>query len=265
MLSSHSEERAMRAEDVMTRAVIAIDPNATVLEAARVMLQHHISGLPVIDKQGKLVGVLSEGDFLRRRETKTERRRSRWLEFLMGPGRMAAEYSHSHGSKVSEVMTADAQTVNENEALEDIVELMERKRIKRVPVMCGGQVVGIITRSNLMHAMVSMARATPPAAGDDATIREHLLAEIQNQQWAPAASLNVVVRDGVVELWGLIVDERQREALKVAAENIPGVKAVKDHLVWIEPTSGVTIEPQEDAAAPPRRPPVVAAFPRPSR
>jgi CBS domain-containing protein len=235
----------MRAEDVMTRDVIAIDPNATVLEAARVMLQHHISGLPVIDKQGKLVGVLSEGDFLRRRETKTERRRSRWLEFLMGPGRIAAEYSHSHGSKVSEVMTTDVQTVNESAALEDIVELMERKRIKRVPVMCGGQVVGIVTRSNLMHAMVSMARAAAPVPAGDAVIREQLLAEIQRQQWAPASTANVVVHDGVVELWGLIVDERQRDALKVAAENIPGVKAVRDHLVWIEPTSGVTIEPQE--------------------
>jgi CBS domain-containing protein len=235
----------MRAEDVMTREVIAIDPNATVLEAARVMLQHHISGLPVIDKEGKLVGVLSEGDFLRRRETKTERRRSRWLEFLMGPGRMAAEYSHSHGSKVSEVMTSEVQTVSETAPLEDIVELMERKRIKRVPVLCGGQVVGIITRSNLMHAMVSMARAAAPAAADDAAIRKQLLAEMDKQEWAPAATTNVVVHDGVVELWGLIVDERQREALKVAAENIPGVKAVKDHLVWIEPSSGVVIEPRE--------------------
>lgn len=237
----------MRAEDVMTRDVIAIDPNATVLEAARVMLQHHISGLPVIDKEGKLVGVLSEGDFLRRRETKTERRRSRWLEFLMGPGRMAAEYSHSHGSKVSEVMTTDVQTVSEMAPLEDIVELMERKRIKRVPVLCGGQVVGIITRSNLMHAMVSMARAAAPVAADDAAIRKQLLAEMEKQEWAPAATTNVVVHDGVVELWGLIVDERQREALKVAAENIPGVKEVKDHLVWIEPSSGVVIEPQQAA------------------
>ena len=235
----------MRAEDVMTRDVIATDPNATVLEAARVMLEHHISGLPVIDKEGRLVGVLSEGDFLRRRETKTERRRSRWLEFLMGPGRIAADYVHSHGNKVSEVMTTDVQTVNETAGLEDIVELMEHKRIKRVPVMCGDQVVGIITRSNLMQAMVSLAREAPPAAPNDAAIRERLLAEIEKQEWAPTATANVVVRDGVVELWGLIVDERQREALKVAAENIPGVKAVKDHLVWIEPTSGVTVEPQQ--------------------
>ena len=142
-------------------------------------------------------------------------------------------------------MTTDVQTVDEDTPLEDIVELMERRRIKRVPVICGGQVVGIVTRSNLMHAMVSLARGAQPAAKDDAAIREQLLAEMQKEQWAPAATTNVVVHDGVVELWGVIIDERQREALKVAAENIPGVKAVKDHLVWVEPTSGMTIEPAD--------------------
>ena len=104
-----------------------------------------------------------------------------------------------------------------------------------------------MTRSNLMHAMVSLARVAQPAAKDDAAIRERLLAEMQKEQWAPAATTNVVVHDGVVELWGVIVDERQREALKVAAENIPGVKAVKDHMVWVEPTSGMTIEPADAA------------------
>jgi len=236
----------MKAEDVMTRDVISIAPDATVLQAARLMLQHHISGLPVVDESGKLVGVLSEGDFLRRRETRTEHKRSRWLEFIMGPGRIAAEYSHSHGSKVSEVMTTDVHIVADDTPLEEIVELMERKRIKRVPVLCGEQLVGIVTRSNLMHAMVSMARVAQPAAKDDGTIREALLAEIQKADWAPVAMTNVVVRDGVVELWGTIVDERQREALKVAAENIPGVKGVNDHLVWIEPTTGMVIEPRDE-------------------
>src|SRR5665647_3439886 len=159
---------AMNANDVMTRNVISVAPDMTVLQAARLMLQHHISGLPVIDKAGKLVGVLSEGDFLRRRETRTERRRSRWLEFLMGPGRTAAEYTHSHGSKVPEVMTTEVKTVGEDTPLEDIVELMERHRIKRVPVVRGAAVVGIVTRSNLMHAMVSLVRKAPPTAMDDA-------------------------------------------------------------------------------------------------
>jgi CBS-domain-containing membrane protein len=239
----------MQARDVMTRSVISIDPNCTVLQAARLMLQHHISGLPVVDAAGNLVGILSEGDFLRRRETQTERRRSRWLEFLMGPGRMAAEYSHSHGSKVSEVMTTQVQTADEGASLDDVVQLMERHHIKRVPVMHAGKLVGIVTRSNLMHAMVSLARAAPVAESDTA-IRERLLAEVKKQAWAPTSMIDVVVRDGVVELWGTIFDERQREALKIAAENIPGVKAVKDNLAWVEPVSGMVIEPKEAAAAP---------------
>jgi CBS domain-containing protein len=238
----------MKARDIMTHCVISVSPNATILQAARTMLRHRISGLPVVDAD-TLVGILSEGDFLRRRETRTERRRSRWLEFLMGPGKIAAEYAHSHGSKVAEVMTTEVQTVNEDASLEDIVELMEKHRIKRVPVMHGGKMVGIITRSNLMHAIVSLARDVSPAAKDDTAIRERLLAEMQKQEWAPVATTNVVVRGGVVELWGVIIDERQREALKVAAENIAGVKAVVDHLVWIEPTSGMTIEPKDEKLA----------------
>lgn len=237
----------MKAKDVMTSTVISVQPNATILQAARQMLQHHISGLPVIDHSGEIVGILSEGDFLRRRETGTERKRSRWLEFLMGPGKIAVDYTHSHGSKATEVMTTNVYTVIEDTNLEDIVELMERRRIKRVPVMRGKKVVGMVTRSNLMHAMVSLARAEPKSAKDDTAIREALLAEMQKESWAPAAMANVVVRDGVVELWGVIIDERQREALKVAAENVPGVKAVKDHLVWVEPTSGMVIEPRDEA------------------
>jgi CBS domain-containing protein len=238
----------MNASDIMTPDVISADPDATVLQAARYMLQHHISGLPVIDKTGNLVGILSEGDFLRRRETGTERRPSRWLEFLMGPGKMAAEYIHTHGSKVSEVMTTEVHTVNEDTPIEKIVEVMEKRRIKRVPVLHAKKVVGIVTRSNLMHAMVSLARTERKAINDDATIRQKLLAEIKKEKWALASMINVVVRDGVVELWGAIVDERQGEALRVAAENIPGVKEVKDHLAWVEPASGVIIEPRDKAA-----------------
>ena len=237
----------MKAKDVMTSTVISVQPNATILQAAQQMLQHHISGLPVITQSGEIVGILSEGDFLRRREIATERRHSRWLEFLMGPGKLAVEYAHSHGSKVAEVMTTEVHTVTEDTSLEDIVELMERRRIKRVPVMRGKKVVGMVTRSNLMRAMVSLARAEQKPANDDATIRETLLAEMQKESWAPAAMVNVVVRDGIVELWGVVIDERQREALKVAAENIPGVRAVKDHMVWLEPTSGMVIEPRNVA------------------
>jgi len=239
----------MKASDVMTPDVISADPDATVLQAARYMLQHHISGLPVIDKTGTLVGILSEGDFLRRRETHTDRRPSRWLEFLMGPGKLAAQYTHTHGSKVSEVMTTKVHAITEDTPLEKIVELMERYRIKRVPVLRRKKVVGIVTRANLMHAMVSLARGGSKATTSDAAIRQKLLAELKSEKWALASMINVVVHEGVVELWGMIVDDRQREALVVAAENIPGVRDVKDHLTWVEPTSGVVIEPRDEVHA----------------
>ena len=237
----------MRANEIMTPGVISADPEATILQAARYMLQHHISGLPVIDKSGALVGILSEGDFLRRREIQTEQRPSRWLEFLMGPGKMAAEYTHTHGSKVSEVMTTRVHSVSEDTPIEKIVELMEKRRIKRVPVLRGNKVVGIVTRANLMHAMVSLARLEPKSEKNDSTIRQKLLSELKKEKWALASMINVVVHNGVVELWGTIVDDRQREALIVAAENTPGVKDVKDHLAWVEPTSGVVMEPSDDA------------------
>jgi len=213
------------------------------------MLQHNISGLPVVDDARNLVEIVTEGDFLRRQETGTQRHRPRWLEFIIGPGKLASEYTHASGRKIGEVMTEAVYTATEDMPLEQAVHLMERHRIKRVPVMRGKKVVGMVTRSNLMHAMVSLARAEPRSAKDDAGIREALRAEMQKESWAPVAMVNAVVRDGVVELWGVIIDDRQRDALKVAAENIPGVKAVKDHLVWIEPTSGMVIEPRGEAAA----------------
>jgi CBS domain-containing protein len=229
----------VKAKDVMTSAVISVEPETTVLEAARRMLQNHISGLPVVDKAGNLVGIVSEGDFLRRGETDTAQKYSGLLEFLLGPGKAAGQYIHSHGRKVGEVMSNYVHVVEEDTDLEDVVELMERKRIKRVPVVRKNKMIGIITRSNLMHAMVSLARSAPKTASNDAIIRERLVDELAKEKWAPKATTNIVVLNGVVELWGTVFDDRQREALKVAAENIPGVKAVKDHLVWLEPATGM--------------------------
>ncbi|HZD91157.1 MAG TPA: CBS domain-containing protein, partial [Pseudolabrys sp.] len=168
---------------------------------------------------------------------------------IMGPGRMAEEYIHSHGSKVSEAMTTALQTASEDTSLEDVVKLMEKNRIKRVPVMHGARMVGIITRANLMRAMIGLAREAKPVKASDSAIREQMLKTMQEQTWAPTAMVDVQVHDGVVELWGTILDERQRDALKVAAENVAGVKGVKDHLAWIEPVSGTIIESQDGAAA----------------
>jgi CBS domain-containing protein len=233
----------MKVSDVMTHRVVTVGSAATVAEAARLMLKHGISGLPVVDRKGGLVGMVTEGDLLRRAESGTERHRPHWLEFILGPGRLAKEYVHTHGRKVAEVMTQDVTTVRESATVDKVVELMERRRIKRLPVMRGSKIVGIISRANLLHALAGMEM--PAAAADDATIRRRLVAELERQPWAPRASTNIVVRKGVVHFWGAIFDDREREALKVAAENLPGVKSVQDHMVWVEPMSGMVVETQE--------------------
>ena len=231
----------MKAKDVMTSPVVSVEPDASVLQAVRIMLQRRMSGLPVVDREGRLIGIVTEGDFLRRAETGTQRRRARWLEFLLGPGRLADEYTQSHGRKVSEIMTRDPQTVTEDTPLEDVVRLMEKKQIKRAPVVRGQHVVGIVSRANLLHALAAVSREAKPAEQSDEAIRAALLAELSRQPWAPVALVNPVVRNGVVELWGTITDERERPALVVAAENVPGVKAVRDHLAWVDATSGMVI------------------------
>src|SRR5262249_21245853 len=135
----------MNAKDVMTPNVLSVTPDASIATAARLMLQNKISGLPVVDKSEKLVGIVTEGDFLRRAEIGTQRRRQRWIEFLIGPGRLADEYSHSTGRSVSDVMTHEVHAVNVDTSVEEIVRVMERRRVKRVPVVAGGKIVGIVT------------------------------------------------------------------------------------------------------------------------
>ena len=240
----------MKVKDIMTWPVFSIAPESNVLPAVQLMLKQKISGLPVVDADGKLLGIVTEGDFLRRTETATERRRPRWLQFLVGPGRLADEYVHTHTRKIADVMTTEPITVNEDTPIEQVVHLMEKHRIKRLPVVRDRQLVGIVSRANLLHALASLAPSAPAATASDETIRKSLLAELERQKWAPVGFLNVVVRDGIVQLWGTITDERERQALVVAAQNIPGVKNVQDHLVWVEPMSGVVIGAGGEVLAP---------------
>ena len=240
----------MKAQDVMTQHVIAVGPNDPVTKAVRTMLQNDISGLPVLDVEGQLVGMITEGDLLRRAETATQRKRPRWLEFFVGAGKLADEYVRTHGRKVREVMTADPVSVVEETPLEDVVTLMERRRIKRVPVVRGAKVIGIVSRANLLHALARLSGEAKPASADDKTIRQSLVAELGHEKWAPVGAIEIIVRHGVVDLWGSITDERERQALIVAAENVPGVKAVKDHLAWIDTTTGMCFVPPEEPAEP---------------
>jgi CBS domain-containing protein len=236
----------MKAKDVMTSPVLSVEPDTPILQAVRIMLQRHISGLPVVGSDGRLVGIVTEGDFLRRAETGTQRRRPRWLEFLVGPGRMADEYTRTHGRKVEDIMTADPLTVTEDTPLEEIVEVMEKRRIKRLPVLRGDKVIGIVSRANLLHALAGVAREVKPTVASDQAIRDRVVAELAGQPWAPVSLINVIVRDGIVELWGTITDERERQAMIVVAENVPGVKSVKDHLAWVDALSGMVLYQSDD-------------------
>lgn len=235
----------MRAHQVMTKPVITVTADTSIVDAANVMLRNHISGLPVTDASGKLIGIVSEGDFLRRSEIGTQKKRSRWLSLLAGPGKAATEFVQAHGRKVGEIMTTNPATVTEDTTLDKIVALMEKHHIKRVPVMRGDTVVGIVSRSNLLQAVAGLAREIPGPTADDDQIRDQVTRAICKNEWQPYG-LNVVVNKGVVHLNGVITDERTRQAAVVAAENVPGVKEVHDHLCWVDPMSGTYLPSPED-------------------
>ena len=231
----------MNAGEVMSRNPIAVPAEAALAEALRLMFDHRVSGLPVVDGKAGLVGILTEGDLLRRSELGTAAQRSRWLELLTMPGRLARDYVRTHTRRVEEIMTRDVVSVAEDTPLTEVVRLMERHRIKRVPVLRDGALIGIVSRADLLHALHRLLVAEPETAASDETIRGHVLDKLAQAPWAPHG-LTVDVANGVVTLDGVILDERKRRALRVAAENLPGVKAVADRILWVEPHSGMVFE-----------------------
>jgi CBS domain-containing protein len=232
----------MIASDVMTRNVISVPPDATVADAVEMMLGRGISGLLVVDASGMLAGIVTEGDLLRRDELGTQRRRSWWLRLLASPGRQAADFTRAHGRKVADVMTRDVLSVAADAPLSDIVALMEEHRVKRVPVLDGDRVVGVVSRADLLRALSVAARESRETVADDRTIREHILDTLAHETWVPRTTLNVTVVHGVVDLWGTIGNDQERRAICVMAENAPGVTKVIDHLVFVEAYTGTVIE-----------------------
>ena len=218
----------MKVADVMTSGVISIAPTDSVMKAAHLMLQYDLSGFPVVE-HGKLVGIMSEGDLLRRVEIGTEpHNRPRWIELLF-PGRLAEEYARAHGRTVEEIMTRNVVSVSESASIEEAVRLMEQHHVKRLPVVRGEAVVGIISRADIVRAFIRQSSYAAAAPLSDTAICEKLMATLDNEPWAPRGRVNVIVEQGIVELEGVISDDRQRVALRIAAENIPGVKEVRDH------------------------------------
>jgi CBS domain-containing protein len=231
-------EMTMKAKDVMTHCVVSIGPDAPILEAIGRMISHQVSGMPVIDADGKLAGMVTEGDFLHRAETHTEAPQRRWLELLLGPGSPAEEYSRSHGRSVRDVMSPNVITVDAEAPLGEVVRLMEENAIKRIPVVEDGRVVGIVSRADLMAALAERLTESKKQLVGDAAIRESIIAEMRKQTWCPLHALKVVVRNGVVEVKGTIFDEQQRHALRVLVANVEGVKGFRERLTRLEQASG---------------------------
>ena len=231
----------MRAMDVMTTNVITVGPESSVQEVAKILSERNISGVPVVDAENRLVGIVSEGDLLHRVETGTERRpdrrsgrrRSWWLDTVGSDEELARHYVKSHGRTAKDVMTSEVIWVSDATELADIANLLETKRIKRVPVVRDGKLVGIVSRANLVRALAAAgSRLSADTATDDRTIRQKLLTELQGQDWVHTWAADIIVRDGIVHIW--ISDDRpeqEKQALRIAAENIPGVHGVEEHIV----------------------------------
>ena len=239
----------MKVREVMTPAVATIGEEAAIGDAMRLMLDRKISGLPVVDAGGALIGIVTEGDLMRRAELATQRHRPRWLEFVIGPGRLASDYTLSHGRRVADVMTRTVTTIGAGASLSDAIDLMEKSRVKRLPVLESGRLVGILSRADVMRVFVLLQPSAAPSHLSDEQIERSIRTEINTQPWCPQSVL-VTTRNGSAEISGVITDDRTRDALRVLVQNVPGVTRVVDRLVTVEPLSGFVVALPADVEKP---------------
>ncbi len=226
----------MNVADVMTRDVVFVGPKATIAEIARLMLEHHLSGVPVVE-EGRLLGMVSERDLMRRGEIGTEPAHSRWAALFASEQQAAAEFVHAHGRSAADVMTRKVVAVTPKTPLGAAADLLDRHRIKRLPVVEDGRLVGIVARADLLRALAgALTRPAATPAADDAALRDAVLAALRSQPWGRMATRGtVMVENGTVHLWGTVMDEAERRACVIAAEAVPGVKTVADHMtLWHE-------------------------------
>ena len=221
----------MKASDVMVSKVITVGPNTTVQEIANILLTNRISAVPVVDDLGKLIGIVSEGDLIHRVEAGTERHNSWWLNLLTDRGTLARDFVKSHALRAADVMTKPVITASPDLPLGELASLLEKHRIKRVPIVWNGELVGIVSRANLLQALAARRRdIVIDTKVEDSVLRERVVSELRSKSWAGASQINVIVHDGVVELWGGVELPDEKEALRVAVELTPGVRAVADHI-----------------------------------
>jgi CBS domain-containing protein len=228
----------MQAANVMTFGAATIHPEASIEEAARAMLQNRISGLPVVDGSGKLVGMVTEGDLLRRQPGETDR--PRWLQLLLGSPRSGERIDLGHPQTVADVMTTHVISVREDTPVSQIADLMRRHGIKRVPVLDHGKVIGIVSRADLLVAMARLVEDMPAASTEDRKLRQRVLDALPQEPHGPWRTVNVVVREGVVEVRGATTQPDLRDRMVKAARGVQGVKDVEDRMVVVGPASGRT-------------------------
>jgi CBS domain-containing protein len=221
----------MRAIDVMVHDVVTVRPDTAVAEAIKLLTEHDVSALPVLDSDRNLVGMLSEADLIHRVEIGTEKHRRWWLEAVTGAATLAEEFAKSHGKKVGEIMTTGVVSVSEDTPLSEIAAVLERNGIKRVPVVRDEKLVGIVSRSNLIQALASVIGRIDEHDETDRQIRLDLQARLREQSWTNFGSRNITVNDRVVHLWGLVGSAAERKALLALAEGVPGVSRVSDEMI----------------------------------
>lgn len=220
----------MRAHQIMTQQVITVGADTSIVDAVNTMLHYHVSGLPVVDAAGKLIGIVSEGDFIRRADIGTQPSRGRWLLHLLCASQTAADFVHERGRKVGDIMTPTPLTITEDASLDEIAGIMQSRGVKRLPVIRGDQLVGIVTRSDFLPTVANLALYAPAFSVADGQLRSDILAAIGQAPWRPCR-LKVTVSDGVVNLSGIVRGDDARRATLVAAENVPGVREVHDDLL----------------------------------
>lgn len=221
----------MKASDVMTTKVITVTPSATVQEIAAILLANRISAVPVVDAKGAPVGIVSEGDLLHRVEAGTERHRSWWLDLIADRATVARDFLKSHATRAQEIMTRPVVSISPETPLGEVAALLEKRRIKRVPVVEGGRLVGIVSRANLLQAVAAHKSVAPVATPNDSLLRDRVLGDLRSELADSATHVNVIATGGTVELWGQVETLEEREALRVAAELVPGVQSVVNNIV----------------------------------
>jgi CBS domain-containing protein len=221
----------MKAMDVMVRDVISVTPGDSVEDAINLLTEHDISALPVVDDDDNVVGVLSEADLLHREEIGTEKQHPRWLEAIMPASKLADEFTKSHGHRVEQLMTRDPVTATEEMPLGEIATLLERHRIKRIPIVRDGKLVGIVSRSNLIQALASSLPHSDTSTVSDRKLRVDILDRLHEQSWTDFGERNVIVHGGIVHLWGLVGSAAEHQALIALAEEVPGVVSVSDETI----------------------------------